>query len=116
MDRLTKPNYKFDMLNIMQGLNRCTEIDEIMNRLAAYEDTGFDPDEIPRWIPVRVRLPEESEYREKATGELIPLLVCVKGTVYPFRAMYDGKSWGDGTEKIDVIYWMPLPTPPEGEK
>lgn len=68
------------------------------------------------FISVSKRLPEKSEYRNHATGELIPLLVCVKDTEYPFRAMYDGKSWGDGIDKIDVIYWMPLPQPPKEEK
>lgn len=46
MDRLTKQNYKFDMLNVMRGLGKCTEIDEILNRLSAYEDTGRNPDEV----------------------------------------------------------------------
>jgi len=46
MSRITKPDYKFDMLNVLQGLNRYTEIDEIMNRLSAYEDTGFTPSDI----------------------------------------------------------------------
>lgn len=46
MDRLTKQNYKFDMLNVMRGLGKCTEIDEILNRLSAYEDTGLTPEEI----------------------------------------------------------------------
>ena len=46
MDRITKPDYKFDMLNVLQGLDRYTEIDEIMNYLAAYEDTGFTPSDI----------------------------------------------------------------------
>lgn len=65
------------------------------------------------FISVSERLPEKSEYREKGTEELIPLLVCIKGTEYPFRAMYDGKSWGDGISKLDVTYWMPLPQPPK---
>ena len=113
---------------------------DIKKRLAEYEDTGLKPDEIPQlqekydtaikalsgailekaeipqWIPVSERLPEKEQYREKSTGELIPLFVCVKGTKYPFRAYYDGRIWGDGFDPIDVIYWMPLPTVPKGEK
>ena len=46
MDRITKQNYKFNMLNIIQGMTKYTEIDEIMNCLAAYEDTGLTPEEI----------------------------------------------------------------------
>lgn len=66
-----------------------------------------------RWISVRERLPDEGEYRDTATGELIPVLVCVDGTEYPFRAFYDGKSWGDGWSRIPVTHWRPLPEPPE---
>ena len=38
MSRLTKPGYKFNLLNVMQGLNTHAEVDEVLNRLAAYED------------------------------------------------------------------------------
>lgn len=53
------------------------------------------------------------EYRE-SSGELIPFLVCCQGTVYPFRAMYDGANWGDGIGVLKVTHWMPLPEPPKG--
>lgn len=46
MERITKPGYKFDLLNALQGLTKYTEVDEILNRLAAYEDTGLTPEEI----------------------------------------------------------------------
>ena len=38
---------------------------EIIDRLAAYEDTGFTPEEVQqmRWIPVEERLPEPTETR-----------------------------------------------------
>ena len=56
------------------------------------------------------------EYRDEY-GELIPFLVCENGTEYPFRAMYDGKLWGDGIDVVPVKWWMPLPEPPkEGER
>lgn len=111
----------------------------VLERLAKYENTGLEPEEVAemkslceksydglrdrlrkaeqavRWIPVSERFPKENECREQSTGELIPLLVCVKGTEYPFRAFYDGKAWGDSFNRIDVIYWMPLPQPPKGE-
>lgn len=63
-----------------------------------------------QWISVEDRLPEV--YRNEY-GELIPFLVCVKGGNYPFRALYNGKLWGDGWAEIKVAYWMPLPEPPE---
>jgi hypothetical protein len=61
-------------------------------------------------------LPTEEEYRDEY-GELIPILVCEKDTVYPYRAMYDGVNWGDGLSVISSItHWMPLPETPRGEK
>lgn len=64
-----------------------------------------------KWIPVS-EPPEE--YRDEY-GELIPFLVCVDETEYPFRAMYDGKKWGDGLFEIPVKWYMPLPEPPKGD-
>ena len=52
------------------------------------------------------------DYRDDY-GELIPFLVCCQGTVYPFRAMYDGTNWGDGIGVLKVTHWMPLPEPPQ---
>ena len=46
MSRLTKPGYKFNLLNVMQGLNTHAEVDEVLNRLAAYKDIGLEPEEI----------------------------------------------------------------------
>ena len=48
MDRITKQNYKFNMLNIMQGMTKYTEIDEIMNCLADYENIGLTPEEVTK--------------------------------------------------------------------
>ena len=52
------------------------------------------------------------EYRDEY-GELIPFLVCAEGTDYPFRAMYDGNTWGDGIFAVHVKWWMYLPSPPK---
>jgi len=46
VERLTKCGYQFSLLNVLQGLTRYTEIDEILNQLAAYEDTGLSPADI----------------------------------------------------------------------
>ena len=65
------------------------------------------------WISVDERLPTEEEYRDEY-GELIPILVTEKDTTYPYRALYDGKTWGDGLTAIPTItHWMPLPEPPK---
>ena len=64
---------------------------------------------VQEWIPASE---PPKEYRDEY-GELIPFLVCTEGTDYPFRAMYDGKTWGDGFFPIPVKWWMNLPVPPK---
>ena len=65
------------------------------------------------WISIDERLPTEEEYRDEY-GELIPILVTEKDTTDPYRALYDGKTWGDGLTAIPTItHWMPLPEPPK---
>lgn len=77
----------------------------------AFEDKqGYRKQSEGEWI--RAENPPE-EYRDEC-GELIPFLVCCQGTVYPFRAMYDGANWGDGIGVLKVTHWMPLPEPPKG--
>ena len=68
---------------------------------------------VQEWISVAE---PPKEYRDEY-GELIPFLVCEEDTDYPFRAMYDGKTWGDGIFAIPVKWWMHLPaTPKEKER
>ena len=64
---------------------------------------------VQEWISVTE---PPKEYRDEY-GELIPFLVCAEGTDYPFRAMYDGKTWGDGIFAIPVKWWMRIPAPPK---
>ena len=64
---------------------------------------------VQEWISVAE---PPKEYRDEY-GKLIPFLVCEEDTDYPFRAMYDGKTWGDGIFAIHVKWWMHLPEPPK---
>ena len=109
MERLTHPRNS----GIKTGYWSPNKKDELVERLAAYEDTGLTPEEIKalnangktsehRWIPVEERLPEESlnsvigwdKYRERC---------C-------FVQYYAG-SWHLGDESVRIIAWMPLPEP-----
>ena len=92
------------------------------DHLDAAADALEAADKAQRWIPVSEKLPAASEYRNgdryksMDSNELVPLLVCCDDTEIPFRAFYDGKSWGDGWSKPEVTHWQPLPQPPkEGE-
>ena len=66
---------------------------------------------VQEWVPASE---PPKKYRDEY-GELIPFLVCAEDTNYPFRAMYDGKTWGNGIFYVPAKWWMPLPQPPKGE-
>ena len=95
-----------DALNLIK--RQQAEIERLQDRL---EENQATSDKTSEWISASQ---PPKEYRDEY-GELIPFLVCEFGTEYPYRAMYDGKNWGDGISKIPVTYWMPLPEPPKGE-
>ena len=100
------PNGAYNILDIARFQGEA-EFDEILKnialRLAAYEDTGFTPEEVQqmRWIPVKVRLPMPCEN---------PVLVYDKSGV--------GMAWYSSTMGwmyrtwlgcVDVTHWMHLP-------
>lgn len=94
-------------------------IELAFDRLAAYEDTGFTPEEVQqmRWISVEERLPEQENTQVLMTdGEchyissrnnMVRFLDC-EGIFIPGKA-------GAG---VKVTHWMPLPPSPpaKGEK
>ena len=102
---------------------------EIIDRLAAYEDTGLAPEEVQqmRWIPVEERLPEEEGL----------YIVCVDGEVkWDAYCMFEGvERWLCYDGRLNALYidpysskltreppyprvthWMPLPSAPKEEK
>ena len=112
------------------GRSQCPVVtQEVIDRLAAYEDTGLTPEEIQqmRWIPVEERLPEEEGI----------YAVCVDGEVkWDVYCMFEGKErWFCYDGRINEFYidpysseptreppypmvthWMPLPKAPKEEK
>ena len=99
---------------------------EVIDRLAAYEDAGLAPEEVRqmRWIPVEERLPEEEG----------TYAVCVDGEVkWDAYCMFGGKGrWLCYDGRLNVLYidpysseptreppyprvthWMPLPAVPK---
>ena len=107
MERLTK---KID--GVWTALCECGSsqypvvTQEIIDRLAAYEDTGLAPVEVQqmRWIPVEERPPEEKQrviVRCEHVGTSVGWIL-----------------WGDWMTDIGpgagkVTHWMPLPSPPK---
>ena len=92
---------------------------EIIDRLAAYEDTGFTPEEVQqmRWIPVEERLPKP-EFKDQQRGFYLVTLSngVVKELIYEFRhydnMMFD-VGWHDTA--FPVTHWMPLPPGPSAK-
>lgn len=80
---------------------------EIIDRLAAYEDTGFTPEEVQqmRWIPVEERLPMPYEN---------PVLVYDNsGVGMAWYSLKMGWVYRTGLGCVDITHWMPLPQPPK---
>lgn len=98
-----------------------------IDRLAAYEDTGLEPEGIStrRWIPVMERVPEENgrylvrykrdivlDYTEVHDDEVRIMRFFVgTGWCYPFLCQPELRA----AEQQTVTHWMPLPIlPSEG--
>ena len=101
-------------------------IRELLCKVAAYEDTGLDPieipklvsqrnamaaladsykAEIPRWIPVSDRLPESAQR----------VIVCRKDGRSEQGVYLGVNGWWKvyGTNTKSITHWMPMPAPPE---
>ena len=66
--------------------------------------------ELPKWIPVTERLPEE--HKRYLAVSIEPWF----GTTVVDELRWNGKWMYDGEEtKATVMYWMPLPEPPKEE-
>ena len=92
------------------------------DRLAAYEDTGFTPEEVQqmRWIPVEERLPEEGKRCLLYTP--CDGILCVgyyagkdeRQHRHKWRLVTAMRSTQTLTKK--VTHWMPLPEAPKEEE
>lgn len=94
----------------------------VLERLAAYEDTGLEPDEVDDrvWRDADVELPPDVDLKEfcGSVGEWPMYLVMISGAEFPTTLYYDGKAWFDEAynghvEIYRVTHWMPLPDAPE---
>lgn len=102
MERLTYRDANGELWYSDNGTER-----DRLHRLAAYEDTGFTPEEVQqmRWIPVKVRLPMPYEN---------PVLVYDNsGVGMAWYSSTMGWMFRTGLGCVDVTHWMPLPSPPK---
>lgn len=129
MERLTHER----MNGIKEGYWSPKKKEELVQRLAEYEDTGMEPEEINRerskwldtnmlqqlhmlkellearkWIPVEERLPEVGEY-VLGTNKYDEVLVYRYGWNSPHtKKMFFSLC---GAAAADITAWMPLPGP-----
>ena len=92
-----------------------------IDRLAAYEDTGLEPEEIsglqaptecsklPKWISVEDALPEPGHRILFTDGVFVGEGYMTQSQ--HFERYYAGRV--EGVLGITVTHWMPLPEPPE---
>lgn len=120
MNRLTQKRVN----GIKTGYWSASKKDELVTRLAEYEDTSLEPAEVlqlkkeseeRRWIPVTERLPESGKY----------VLMSFENFTLPLIGRYEVNDEGDGAWYLGdndegdtccsvglfVNAWMPLPEP-----
>lgn len=115
MERLTHPRSS----GIKTGYWSPNKKDELVERLAAYEDTGLTPKEIERlkeqhrWIPVEERLPEEDTIVLLTVSGLYSC-ITFSDAIELGNLCSDGSWFIEGYPDWDnpeVTAWMPLPEP-----
>lgn len=92
-----------------------------VDRLAAYEDTGLEPEEIPHWIPVSERLPEELGHYLAVVKRIAPDEFGGSGTRIrimrwlgdDWRYAHHIPEWINQKITETVTHWMYLPKLPE---
>lgn len=118
MNRLTQKRVN----GIKNGYWSASKKDDLVARLAEYEDTGLEPAEVLQlkknavhWIPVTERLPERNK----------SVLLCMKSRTLRTGICIQTGSYDNGfwfvqgaagyeslaTFEFRVLAWMPLPEP-----
>lgn len=97
-------------------------VPEMIGKLAAYEDTGWEPEEINpqiEWIPTRKQLPRNEYFKYKCWAT-IRNIEGDRPFVVKLRWVYGYWQWENGkrlSDKFVVLAWMrekvPVPFYPE---
>lgn len=110
MERLTHKRVN----GIKQGYWTAAKKDELVERLAAYEDTGLTPEEVmdgkmlTGWIPCSEREPEESDWY------LATVALPFNCKEVEIRHYSKTGGWKVRPDEFFVLAWQPLPEPWEG--
>lgn len=113
MERLTHERVN----GIKIGYWSSAKKEDLVQRLAAYEDTGLTPEEImdgkmlTGWIPVAERVPETSGVMREDEKLLILLPDGMRTVSFFINTSSGGKIFFDGWDSYNPIAWMPLPEP-----
>ena len=98
----------------------------VVDRLAAYEDTGLTPEQVKaqKWISVQDRLPEKTGsylvfYHEWSGGAFLPtyddctirVMRFLNSQKWCYPVCVDKRCEADTNR--EVTHWMPLPEPPK---
>ena len=134
MERLTIRYGSYAHWNGDQNDSARERMNKLLDRLAAYEDTGLTPEEInalqarQSWVPVSERLPEVVNDDESSDDVLIAIKYVYDSPgekpVVCCGYLLDGEWWAYTEhdchkigEKLNagdsVTHWMPLPAPPK---
>lgn len=92
----------------------CTFDGKVLDRLAAYEDTGLEPEQIHDWIPVSEGLPDEPFACDVTVLDSNQTTLDEFENVLPYHVGYDGEDWNDAegnTIPFEVTAWKPAPEP-----
>ncbi|MFA5659127.1 MAG: DUF551 domain-containing protein [Oscillospiraceae bacterium] len=87
-------------------------LDAIIQRLAAYEDTGLEPDKIPQWIPTSEKLPEAKQrvlaYYKNQCGKSRIEIACYipPETILADDFLSDEAEGCDEYDEKNDCYWV----------
>ena len=116
MNRLTHERVN----GIKTGYWSAAKKDELVQRLAEYENTGLEPEEIMDGKLLTGLVPVEECLPQTGDGEYYPTLIMTLDDGKVVAGCYrtrDNEWWGDITDgeyselTEKVVAWMPLPEP-----